>query len=145
MIRLFLLSLMVATLHAHEYMSLRHEKTNVRYGPETTFPLKFTWYGAGLPLEIVSHKDTWTQVKDHEGDQGWVQRRMLSKKRTVLCQKDTELRAQPGSKGAIVAFLKQGVAALLLKEESGYCYVSLLGAHTRLKGWIPQAHLWGVA
>lgn len=143
-----LLILMLATslvACGHQFMSLRHERTNVRYGPEMTFPLKFTWHGPTLPVEVLEEKGLWTLVQDYDGDRGWVQSRMLSKKHTVICQKDTELRAEKGQKGPVVAFLKKGVVALLLKQDDFYCYVQLLGDHKRLKGWLPQNHLWGAA
>lgn len=143
---LFCVMLCVCLLsYGHQFMSLRHERTNVRYGPETTFPLKFTWNGPTLPVEVLDQKGLWTLVQDYEGERGWVQSRMLSKKNTVICQKDTELRAEKGQHGHVVAFLKKGVVALLLKQDDFYCYVQLLGDHKRLKGWAPQKHLWGVA
>ncbi|UNM06618.1 MAG: hypothetical protein H6925_02800 [Holosporaceae bacterium] len=80
----FCLMLLCCLTVSATFMNLRYEKTNFRYGPEVTFPLKFTWNGLGLPVEILKEQGSWVYVQDSEGDYGWIQRRMLTKKEWCL-------------------------------------------------------------
>lgn len=127
------------------FMNLRYDKTNFRYGPEGTFPIKFTWNGLGLPVEVLKEQGSWVYVQDAEGDYGWIQRRMLTKKKMVLVKKDAEIRRERAQTSKILAFVKNG-ALLHLKEcDSDACRVQATHQDKKIVGWISKQLVWGTA
>ena len=55
----------------------------------------------GTPVEVVVALDTWVKVRDPKGDLTWIERRLLSEKRTVMVKADrAQVRAQLGYQGA---------------------------------------------
>lgn len=127
------------------FMNLRHEKTNFRYGPEMTFPLKFTWNGAGLPVEVIKEQGQWAYVQDSEGDLGWLQRRMLSKNKLALVLKDAELRTEKDPRSKLIAFPRQGALVRVKACENNVCYVQVSYQEKKIEGWILKRLLWGAA
>lgn len=141
----FCLVLLCCLTVSSTFMNLRYEKTNFRYGPEMTFPLKFTWNGLGLPVEVLKEQGGWVYVQDSEGDYGWIQRRMLTKRGMVLVKKDTEIRDKKTCDSKIVAFIKNG-ALLHLKECDGdACRVQVAYQDKKIGGWVFRQFLWGIA
>ena len=127
------------------FMNLRYEKTNFRYGPEMTFPLKFTWNAPGLPVEILKEQGEWVYVQDSEGEQGWLQRRMLSKKKLGMLRKDVEMRDDKNLQSPIVAFPKRGVLVTVKKCDGSVCKVQVPYKDKKIIGWVPKQCIWGVA
>ena len=136
------------------YVSLKSDRVNVRKGPGADFAVAWVFQRAGLPVEIVKEFETWRQVRDSEGAEGWVQQNLLSGRRTALVAPwDSRLRPGAGgdapttplhdtaSKGSdIAALIEPGVLANVLSCDSGWCRVSI----AEQRGFIEQARLFGV-
>ena len=54
------------------FASFRSNETNVRSGPGVSYPVKFTFTRKGLPVQVISEYDNWSEVKDFDGETGWV-------------------------------------------------------------------------
>lgn len=122
------------------FESLRYSAVHGRQGPHLDHEILWRYERAGLPMLIVRETHGWRRVRDPDGDEVWVQARMLSDDRTVVTTKDVELRRKPEADARAKAKLKVNVIAELQTCENGWCKVEV----DRKTGWVPQAALWGV-
>jgi SH3-like domain-containing protein len=93
---------------------------------------------------IVEEHQAWRRIRDPEGTEGWVQRPLLSARRTFLVQgEDRMLRDRPEDAADPVARLRPGVVGTLRRceQHSDWCEARVDG-HS---GWIKRVGLWGVA
>ena len=122
------------------FESLRYSAVHGRQGPHLDHEILWRYERAGLPMLIVRETHGWRRVRDPDGDEVWVQARMLSDDRTVVTTKDVELRRKPEADARAKAKLKANVIAEFQTCENGWCKVEV----DRKTGWVPQAALWGV-
>ncbi len=125
------------------FASLRSSETNVRAGPGSQYPIKFTFKLRGIPVKVISEYDNWNEIKDYEGETGWVSQNLITKKRTVLVKTNksfVNLYAKPSSKSKVVLRLENDVAGDFIKCGLEYCGIKVVGK----KGWISKKEIWGV-
>ena len=65
------------------YVSLRSNSVNLHVGPGKNYPVEWRYVLQNLPVEIIAEFDTWRQIRDWQGTQGWVHKSLLSGRRTV--------------------------------------------------------------
>jgi SH3-like domain-containing protein len=136
----------VTHLRLPRYVSLRHDKTNVREGPSKTHRTVWVFQQANLPVEITAEFDVWRRIRDSEGAEGWVLATLLAGKRTALVApwKKGEtfmLYAQPDETSDVAAKLQAGVVGSV-KTCDGRNWCRFYG--TGFDGYIRQPLLWGV-
>ena len=123
------------------FVSLGSEHVNLRSGPGTRYPIRFTISKEGLPVEVIGEFDVWRQIRDHEGDEGWVHKAMLSGKRTGFVRADNIfILNRPEDAGRKVALLEKGVIVDINQCDKKFCSIKILG----YSGFVPQDMLWGV-
>lgn len=122
------------------FESLRYSAVHGRQGPSLDHPILWRYEKEGLPMLIVRETNGWRRVRDIDGDEVWMQARMLSPARTVKTTTDITLYAKADSASRAKATLKQGVIAELGRCELSWCEVSV----GRDKGWVEAIGLWGV-
>lgn len=123
------------------FVSLAAERINMRTGPGKQYPIVWIYARAGLPVKIVSEFETWRQIEDHEGDQGWIHVSLLSGRRTVLIREPVrELHKAPGDNSAVLLRAEAGVLGRFVGCRDLWCEVEIDGD----RGWIERAALWGV-
>lgn len=88
---------------------------------------------------VVRETHGWRRVRDPDGDEVWMQARMLSSERTALITAEVELKREPEDTARSKARLKPGVIAELLACEAGWCEVKI----ARSSGYLPESVLWG--
>lgn len=64
--------------------SMSQNLTNVRSGPGTQFPILWIYQRKGFPVEVLNSYQSWYQIRDVEGESGWVYKSLISKRRTSL-------------------------------------------------------------
>lgn len=121
------------------FESLRYSAVHGRQGPNLDHQILWRYEREGLPMLIVRETHNWRRVRDPDGDEVWVQARMLSETRTALVTRDVELKRDPSADSRSKARLKSGVIAELSVCEAGWCKVKV-GRET---GWLTQSELWG--
>ena len=67
-----------------EIKSLKNNKTNVRLGPDISYPIKWKYKKKYLPVQIIDKHYNWRKIKDFENDTGWIHISQLSNKKTVI-------------------------------------------------------------
>lgn len=121
------------------FESLRYSAVHGRQGPNLDHPILWRYEREGLPMLVVRETHGWRRVRDPDGDEVWMQARMLADKRNVLVTREAELKRKPDTGAASKARLKPGVIAELGKCAEGWCAVEI----GRQSGWLPETALWG--
>ena len=121
------------------FESLRYSAVHGRQGPNLDHPILWRYEREGLPMLVVRETHGWRRVRDPDGDEVWMQARMLSGQRTALLTQDTELKRKPEDEARSKAKLKQGVIAELMSCSAGWCEIKI----DRQSGWVPKQILWG--
>jgi len=88
---------------------------------------------------VVRETHGWRRVRDPDGDEVWMQARMLSGDRTALVTSEVELKRAPDSEARSNARLKAGVIAELVECSDGWCEIEV----GRKSGYLKESALWG--
>jgi SH3-like domain-containing protein len=132
----------VTGLPIPRFVSLRPDTVNLRTGPGRRYPIEWVYQRAGMPVEVIGEYGTWRQIRDWQGDTGWVHQVMLQADRTarVLGGAPQPLLRAPEADARQVAKLQPGVIAELERCRDRWCRLSA-GGHT---GWMRRDAFYGV-
>jgi len=127
------------------FVSLSSGEVNVRIGPSFRHKIKFTFVKRGLPVEIVGEFGNWRQVRDAEGEDGWVHHSLLSGRRTAIvapwgAPEPIARRKDATGSARTEARLEPFVLATVDACDGTWCAVSA----GRFRGHVRQTSLWGV-
>jgi SH3-like domain-containing protein len=128
-----------------EMVSIKGENINIRAGAGTSHNVLYT-AGSGFPLDVIKRTGEWLQVKDFEGDTGWVIKNATSSTphMIVKANKDTgeqiNVRSGPGNQEKVVAKAHYGVVFKTLEMKGEWIKVE----HGKgVTGWVQRNLLWG--
>ena len=133
----------VSSLPLPRFVSLRTEPVNMRTGPGIRYPVTWVYQRRNLPVEITDEFDTWRQVRDPDGAEGWVHQSMLSGQRTALItQPSSSLFKGSAPSSAKIAELESGVVVVVDRcpKQTDLCLVEAGGT----KGWMRRDLFWGL-
>ena len=127
------------------FASIRSQPVNIRVGPSRDHNVAWTFTHAGVPVEITQEYDIWFRVRDSEGQEGWLQKTMLSGKRTAFVipwekSGNVALHSQAAAAGPVMAYMEPGVIVDVTSCDGKWCKVTVSG----YKGYMEQVKLWGV-
>lgn len=122
------------------YSSLRYDKVNGRAGPSLDYPVTWAYERAGLPVVIVRESQEWRKIRDPQGDEVWVHRRMLSADRTVITTAAGAIKHDADNRSPAVARFNIGAVLKLEGCTLAWCRVEAEGR----KGFVLRSQLWGV-
>ncbi|MCB2081967.1 MAG: SH3 domain-containing protein [Hyphomicrobiales bacterium] len=129
------------TLPLPRFAALKSNEANMRTGPGLRYQVKWVLVKQNMPLEIVAEFEQWRKVRDHQGDEGWIHRSMISGKRTVMITGGERILYQDMDSNAYpVAKLEDGVLAQVMECRTDRCHVRVGG----FKGWVDRQGLWGI-
>lgn len=129
---------------ASEYASLKYNEVNLRAGPGERFPIKWVYQEKNYPIEVLDSFELWRQVRDKDGEIGWIHQNQLSKNRFVLITRESSLLKKVGEQRS-VATLQPGVIAQLDRcPEGNYCRLTVRSNDEKYTGWFLRSNLWGV-
>lgn len=137
---LFLFSLILAVpCQAAEYVSVNKDGANIRSGPDVKNDLLWEVY-KDFPLQIIKRQKDWAQIKDFEGDQGWIFTNLISKdKRVIVKANSVNMRSTPDKDGKVVATVKYGVVFTPVEKKGAWLKVK---HEDGTSGWISSSLLW---
>ncbi|HTY02531.1 MAG TPA: SH3 domain-containing protein [Rhodocyclaceae bacterium] len=96
----------------------------------------------GTPVEAIVVLDTWVKVRDSKGDLAWIEKRMLSDKRTLMVRADrAQVREQPEDSAALVFEAERDV--LLEYVEPGPAGWIKVRHRDGQQGFVKAAQVWG--
>lgn len=123
------------------FVSLASDVVNMRTGPGLRYPILWVFKKQGLPVKIIREFDVWRQIRDHDGEEGWVHKTLLTGRRSVLIEnKIRTLYEEPTLESRPVVKLEPGVIADLEYCEQDWCYLEVAG----YTGWLQRDHVWGL-
>ena len=123
------------------FMTLRHDKVNLRQGPSKDYPIKILYKKKFLPVLIQDSSYNFRKIRDHENNSGWIHISQLTKKKAAIIISDNEIMF----KGATifsnpVAILKKGKLIKINKCKKSWCKAEA----NDYKGWVKKDSLWGL-
>ncbi len=125
------------------FASIRASKANVRSGPGQHYPIKFIFHARGIPVHVISEYDNWNEIKDHEGQTGWVSKALITKRRSLMVvtssNQNVNLHNKNSDKSRVLYYLKNFVIGDYLECEGDWCRMKVEGR----KGWVKKAYLYG--
>lgn len=123
------------------FVTLGADEVNMRTGPGVRYPIRLVVRKEGLPVEVVREFEVWRQIRDVEGDEGWVHKSMLSGRRAVTIKGKVQTLLKKPEEGAKpVVKLEPDVLATLDTCMDQWCRLKVAS----YEGWINRDAVWGV-
>jgi SH3-like domain-containing protein len=123
------------------FVSLGADRVNARTGPGERYPISWVYVRRALPVEVIAEFELYRKIRDQEGTEGWVHKRLLSGRRSVLISGTIQpLYRTPDHNAPIVLQAEPGVQGRLIRAKGDWCEVEIAGRH----GFIERRHLYGV-
>lgn len=122
------------------FVSLKFESVNGRAGPSLGHPIVWEYTRAGLPLEVIAETADWRRVRDPDGEETWMHRRVLSGRRAVILSAAATLRARPEADAVVEAEAEAGAVLWLERCRAGWCRLEAGGR----RGWLEAGTVWGI-
>lgn len=124
------------------FVSLRADKVNMRAGPGFQYPVEWVYRRRGMPMEVIAEYRGWRKVRDWQGTQGWIHKKLLSsRRRVVVTGKLRTLRAGVNPDSPPMARLEAGVIGELVgcPDLGSACRIRVGG----YEGWLERSAFWG--
>ncbi len=123
------------------WASIAASEALMRTGPAKTYPAKWLYRRADLPIKVLEVYPSWRKVQDPDGETGWMLVNLLSDTRTAIVR-GTEPQplheaAQAGSR--VIYRAEPGVVGRLSECAANWCRLDVAGR----RGFIRTEHLWG--
>lgn len=124
------------------FVSLRHNKVNLRTGPGNRYPIMWVYQEKGYPVEVINEYELWRQIREVDGTTGWVHRTQITGVRHALVLEEGFLTNAPRTDGKTVAVAQKGTIGRILKcpKSSDYCLLDFGPA----KGWMAKNMFYGL-
>ena len=137
---LCLLILSVQLLNAEEvFLSLKKNKTNVRYGPSLDYPIKYIYRKVNLPVKQIDKKENWRRVIFLDNNSGWIHWSQLRPSNSIITIEEKILFKKPSNFSKPVAKLEKGRLLVIKKCEDDWCNI----ATDSYTGWVKVKNIWG--
>jgi len=121
-------------------LSVAADKANVRSGPGTANEILWS-VGKYYPVDTIKKSGNWYQVRDFEGDTGWIYRKLLKKIPSVIVKSArVNVREGPGTSFRILFQAEKGVSFKLLKRKKKWFKVKHADGDV---GWLHKNLVWG--
>ena len=130
----------VQLLNAEEkFLSLKKNKTNVRYGPGLDYPVKYIYRKINLPVKQIDKKENWRRVIFLDNNSGWIHWSQLKSSNSIITTEEKILFKKPSNFSKPVAKLEKGRLLIIKKCTDSWCRIT---THD-YKGWVKTKNLWG--
>jgi len=125
---------------AADYAYVNKDGANIRSAPDTKKDLLWEVF-KDFPLQVIKRQKDWVQVKDFEGDQGWIYANLLSskEKRIIVKANTANMRSEPTKDAKVVATVKYGVVFTALEKKGEWLKVK---HEDGTSGWISNTLVW---
>jgi SH3-like domain-containing protein len=127
------------------FVSVKANPANVRVGPGSDYPIRWTFVRRGLPVEITAEFGQWRQIRDWSGKSGWIYGGLLTGRRTAMVApwpgtKLIRMRASGRRNARVAALVQRHVLVRIESCDGTWCEVRVKS----YSGFIQQTNLWGV-
>ena len=130
----------VQLLNAEEkFLSLKKNKTNVRYGPGLDYPIKYIYRKINLPVKQIDKKENWRRVVFLDNNSGWIHWSQLKPSNSIITTEEKILFKNPSNFSAPLAKLEKGRLLVIKKCGKDWCNITT----SKYIGWIKIKSVWG--
>ena len=123
------------------FLMLKNNKVNVRYGPSFDYPIKYIYKKKQLPVRLIDKKENFRRIIDHKQNSGWIHWTQLTKSKSLITTSGKILFKNPTKYSKPLARLDTGRLLLIQKCEKKWCNVKT----DQFSGWIDKNNVWGNA
>ena len=136
----FLSILSIQFINAEEkFLSLKKNKTNVRYGPGIDYPIKYIYRKVNLPVKQIDKKENWRRVIFLDNNSGWIHWSQLKPSNSVITIADKILFKKPSNFSEPFVRLEKGRLLIIKSCTDGWCNITT----ENYIGWIKDKNIWG--
>jgi SH3-like domain-containing protein len=140
----FIFTLLVLVLFAGtasaKRLTVAVDRANVRSGPGTDREILWS-VGKYYPVDIIKTSGQWHQIRDFEGDMGWIHGSLLKKIPSVIVTGETvNVREGPKTSFKVLFQAEKGVSFKLLGDKEGWLKVQHADGDV---GWVHKSLAWG--
>ena len=135
----FLIIFPIKFTFADEFVMLKNNKVNVRYGPSFDYPIKYIYLKKYLPIKVIDKKENFRRIIDHKHNSGWIHTSQLKKSSSVILTKNQFIFSKPTKYSEPIAVAEKGKLILLKKCKGNWCKLS----NNDISGWILFNNFWG--
>ena len=135
----FLLIFPINISFSEEFVMLKNNKVNVRFGPSFEYPIKYVYVKKNLPIKVIDKKENFKRIIDHKHNSGWIHTSQLKKSNSVILIKNQYIFSKPTKFSEPIALAEKGKLILIKKCKNNWCKI----ANVDLKGWILFDNFWG--
>ena len=132
--------LAIKPLGAEEkFLSLKKNKTNVRYGPGLDHPIKYIYRKINLPVKLIDKKENMRRVIFLDNNSGWIHRSQLKTSNSIIILEEKILFKKPSRFSTPIVRIEKGRLLIVRKCENSWCEITT-GDYS---GWIKAENVWG--
>ena len=137
---LILFFIFIFELSANEnFLSLKKNKVNVRYGPGFDYPIKYIYKKKNLPLKLIDKKENFRKIIDLKNNSGWIHSSQLKKINAIILLENKILFEKPTIFSKPILKLEKGRLLVIKKCKKKWC-----NAKTDIySGWLKSENVWG--
>ena len=121
------------------FLMLKNNKVNVRYGPSFDYPIKFIYKKNKLPLQIIDKKENFRKILDHKKNSGWIHISQLRKSKSLIATSKKILFKKPTKFSKPLARISEGRLLIVKECENNWCSIKT----DKYSGWIEKKDVWG--
>ena len=122
-----------------KFLSLKKNKTNVRYGPGLDYPIKYVYRKVDLPVRQIDKKENWRRVIFLDNNSGWIHWSQLKPINSIITIEEKFLFSKPSNFSKPLARLEKGRLLVVKKCEDDWCNVTT----DNYTGWVKIKYIWG--
>lgn len=124
---------------AEQRVSVSVNEAKIRSGAGNNFDV--IWKSEKyFPFAVVKKTGEWYQIKDFQGDEGWVHQSQVGNAPSVITTKDkTPLRSEPKSEAKTLFTVGPGIPFKVIKRNNKWILVEHADGD---KGWIHESTVW---
>lgn len=122
-----------------QHISVSVTEANIRSGAGNNFDV--LWKSEKyFPLSVIKKVGDWYQVKDFQGDEGWVHQSLVGNTPSVITAKDkNSLRSEPKPDAKVLFSVGPGIPFKVIKRNGKWILVEHADGD---KGWIHESTVW---
>ena len=121
------------------FLMLKKNKVNVRYGPSFDYPIKYIYKKIKLPLQVIDKKENFRKIIDHKKNSGWIHISQLKKSKSLIATSSKILFRKPTKYSKPLAKIEKGRLLMVKKCEKNWCNIET----DKFSGWIYRTDIWG--
>ena len=130
------------TLHVYaqeNFLSLKKNKVNVRYGPGFDYPIKYVYKKINLPVKLIDKKENFRRIVDLKNNSGWIHSSQLKKINSIIILENKILFKKPSKYSRPILMLEKGRLLIVKKCLEKWCNVKT----ENYSGWLKKDNIWG--